>query len=229
MRCGETSPLVNGDKRAAIAAAMPWPQRLLSTCLLACSPACAQVFAGTDAAGTVVLSNHSSDVAHELLIAAEPAPADATTALPPRRAGPSAPREPVVPQELVRAIEDAARRHTLPPGLLKAVISVESRFDPRAVSAKGAKGLMQLMPLTAQRFGVRDVFSIAENLNAGAAYLRELITRYEGDLTLALAAYNAGEGAVMRAGRQVPAFVETQQYVAKVLAHAGQPTSRPLP
>lgn len=206
---------------------MPWPARFLSTCLLVCGPACAQVYAGTDGSGTLVLSNHPSEVAHELLIAAEAAPA-AAPAPPLPRAQAVAVRDVVVPQDLVRPIEEAARRHTLPLGLLQAVISAESRFDPRAVSAKGAKGLMQLMPETARRFGVRDVFSVAENLNAGAAYLRELITRFEGDLSLALAAYNAGEGAVQRAGRQVPAYAETQQYVARILAHAGSTASRPL-
>lgn len=201
---------------------MPWALRFLPICLFACGPACAQVYAGTDSAGTVVLSNFPSEVAKEVLIpgetAAAAAPQRAEAAV--RAPGPTRALE--VPQQLLHPIEDAARRHTLPAALLKAVISAESRFDPRAVSPKGAKGLMQLMPETARRFGVRDVFSVSENLNAGAAYLRELITRFEGDLTLALAAYNAGEGAVMRAGRQVPAFAETQQYVAKVLARADE-------
>lgn len=201
---------------------MSSPHRLLWTGLLVCAPACAQVYVGTDEAGTLVLSNHASEVAHELLIAPDAAAPDPAPATAPQRPDTPLARRPAVPQQLVRPIEEAARRHTLSPGLLTAVISAESRFDPRAVSPKGAKGLMQLMPQTARRFGVRDVFSVAENLNAGAAYLRELITRYEGDLTLALAAYNAGEGAVLRAGRQVPAFAETQQYVAKVLAHAGE-------
>jgi soluble lytic murein transglycosylase-like protein len=207
---------------------MPSPHRLLWTGLLVCAPACAQIYAGTDAAGTLVLSNHASEVARELLIAPDAEAAGPAPASAPQRADTAA-RQPAVPQQLVRPIEEAARRHTLSPVLLTAVISAESRFDPRAVSPKGAKGLMQLMPQTARRFGVQDVFSVAENLNAGAAYLRELITRFEGDLTLALAAYNAGEGAVLRAGRQVPAFAETQQYVAKVLARAGQMPGQIVP
>ena len=119
-------------------------------------------------------------------------------------------------------IRDAARRHAVSESLLTAVIAVESGFDPRAVSPKGAKGLMQLMPATARRFGVKDVFAVHDNLQGGAAYLRQLITLFENDLSLALAAYNAGEGAVMRAGRRIPAYPETREYVAKVLAYAAR-------
>jgi lysozyme len=111
--------------------------------------------------------------------------------------------------------------------LLTAVIAVESGFDERAVSSKGAKGLMQLMPATARRFGVRDVFAAEQNLRAGAAYLRTLMNQFPENLQLALAAYNAGEGAVLRAGRRIPAFPETQQYVRKVLARLASEPANP--
>jgi soluble lytic murein transglycosylase-like protein len=110
----------------------------------------------------------------------------------------------------------AARRHGLEPGLVMAVVSVESGFRPEAVSPKGARGLMQLMPKTAEALGVEDAFDPAQNLDGGARHLGELLTAYGGDLTRALAAYNAGEGAVLRHGG-VPPYRETRAYVRKVL------------
>lgn len=112
-------------------------------------------------------------------------------------------------------IARAARRQGLPPALVKAVVAAESDFNPRAVSRKGALGLMQLMPTTAERLGVADPFRVEENLAAGARYLRRLLDRY-GNLTRALAAYNAGPDAVDRSGG-IPPFRETQQYVRQVL------------
>jgi len=100
--------------------------------------------------------------------------------------------------------------------LIYAVIRQESGYDPYAVSHKGAKGLMQLMPATAKRFGVKDVFDPAENVQGGVKYLRQLLDRYDGDRRLALAAYNAGEGAVDRFGG-VPPYRETQDYVDRIV------------
>jgi soluble lytic murein transglycosylase-like protein len=97
------------------------------------------------------------------------------------------------------------------------VIAVESNHNPRAVSPKGALGLMQLMPATAARYAVADPFDVRENLRAGATHLRRLVDRYAGDITLALAAYNAGEAAVQRHGG-IPPYPETQRYVPAVLA-----------
>jgi soluble lytic murein transglycosylase-like protein len=145
-------------------------------------------------------------------------------------------------------VNDVARQLGLDPNLMVALIAAESAFDPRAVSPKGAIGLMQLMPGTAQRYGVRPVpgASLRDrlmqpeiNVRAGAQFLRDLLVMFPGRLDLALAAYNAGPGAVQRAGLRVPDYPETQNYVrvvTELLAHlrgqaesAPQPTSNPVP
>lgn len=112
-------------------------------------------------------------------------------------------------------VSAAARTYGLDEALVRAVIHAESAFDPNAVSDKGAQGLMQLMPDTAIRFGVRDPFVPSDNINGGAAYLAWLLKRFQGDTRLAAAAYNAGEGVVARNG-QVPPYAETQRYVERV-------------
>ncbi|RMG14808.1 MAG: lytic transglycosylase domain-containing protein [Deltaproteobacteria bacterium] len=124
----------------------------------------------------------------------------------------------------------AAEDHGVPVALLKAIAQVESAFDPRARSVAGAEGLMQLMPETQARYGVRDPFDPEQSIRAGAKYLADLIERFGGDLERAVAAYNAGEGAVERYGG-VPPFDETKRYVAKVLARyrAAQASGLPAP
>src|SRR5271156_3530740 len=114
-------------------------------------------------------------------------------------------------------IEHAAVSSALEPNLLRAVIVVESGFNSRAVSKRGAVGLMQLMPATASRFGVSNPFDAQQNVHAGARYLKFLIDRFGHDIRLALAAYNAGEEAVDRNGGQIPPFTETMAYVPRVL------------
>lgn len=114
-------------------------------------------------------------------------------------------------------IEGAAAAQSLEPNLLRAVIVVESGFNARAVSPRGAVGLMQLMPATARRFGALDLYDPRQNVVAGACYLKFLIDRFGHNLTLALAAYNAGEDAVDRNGKRIPPFAETQAYVPRVL------------
>src|SRR5213593_4187277 len=132
---------------------------------------------------------------------------------------PSPPGERVVTKtaapyrDLIRA---AATRHGLAPELVESVIRVESNFEARAVSRKGARGLMQLMPPTARQLGVRNVFDVRQNVEGGVRHLRHLVDRYSGNLTLALAAYNAGADAVERYGG-VPPYAETQAYVARIL------------
>lgn len=119
-------------------------------------------------------------------------------------------------------IHEAARQHGLNSALLKAMIQVESSFNPLAVSPKGAVGLMQLMPETAKRYGVRNRLDPRANVNAGAEFLRDLLIRYRNDLRLSLAAYNAGEGAVKKYGNQIPPYPETQRYVTLVLEYYQQ-------
>jgi soluble lytic murein transglycosylase-like protein len=120
-------------------------------------------------------------------------------------------------------IERYATLHGVDPVLVRAVILVESNFDPRCVSRKGARGLMQLMPETAKRYGVRDIFDIDQNIRGGIRYLADLLEMFPNDLTRALAAYNAGEGAVTRAGG-IPPYEETNTYVRRALTvYYGQP------
>jgi soluble lytic murein transglycosylase-like protein len=170
-----------------------------------------QIYVGSTESGAVVLSGFRSATTPQLLLdgaskgsAEERVPFDATVKS----------RSPL----LDRLIDRVAGEVSVSPRLLHAVIAVESGYDARAVSPKGAQGLMQLMPATAQRFGVRDPFDPEQNVRAGATYLRSLLDMFAGDARLALAAYNAGESAVIRAGNRIPAFAETQAYVPRVLA-----------
>lgn len=114
-------------------------------------------------------------------------------------------------------IERTARRFNLHPELLHAVIRAESAYNPSAVSSAGAIGLMQLMPATAARYKVSDIYDPAENIRGGAQYLRFLLDMFEHDLRLALAGYNAGENAVVKYGNRIPPYPETQKYVRKVM------------
>lgn len=115
-------------------------------------------------------------------------------------------------------INRIALQHAVDASLIRAIVEVESRFSTRAVSAKGAVGPMQLMPGTARQYGVTDRFSTVRNLEAGTAYLRDLLTQFGGNTALALAAYNAGPGAVVRHRNAVPPYRETMLYVPQVLA-----------
>jgi len=117
--------------------------------------------------------------------------------------------------ELDSIIQTTAQRHNVDPNLVRAVIKVESNFNPRAVSPKGAMGLMQLMPATARNLSVSDPFDPEQNVNAGVRHLRELLDSYQGDVSLSLAAYNAGSGAVARS-KGVPPYSETRQYVKRI-------------
>lgn len=123
-------------------------------------------------------------------------------------------------------VREAAARHNVDPLLIFAIMRQESSFKKRAVSPKGASGLMQLMPATALRFGVTNIFDARQNIEAGTRYMRWLLDCFGGDVRLALAGYNAGEGAVMKYGRQIPPYIETQQYVQRISAHYAALTGR---
>jgi soluble lytic murein transglycosylase-like protein len=115
-------------------------------------------------------------------------------------------------------INEAASRYEVDPALVKAIIMAESSYNPRAISKKGAKGLMQLMPLTAESFGVEDAFDPVNNIHAGVGYFRRLLNQFDGDVELALAAYNAGSKRV-RQYKGVPPFESTHRYIQKVFAY----------
>jgi len=193
-------------------------------------PVGAQITTAVDSHGKLVFVNADSPLPHRgSTISPASAPAqgfrarnpeaspDVAGALPPPGFSAAQPRpaNSVIDQRLDRIVRDAAARHDVDPALVKAVISTESGWNPQAVSRKGAVGLMQLIPGTAQRFGVNNSFDPAQNVEGGTTYLKSLLDRYNGDLSKSLAAYNAGERAVDLHGG-VPAYTETQQYVQKV-------------
>ena len=134
-----------------------------------------------------------------------------------------------------KLIVAAASRYHLDPDLIHSVIAIESNFNPKAISPKNARGLMQLMPRTAELLGVKDSFDPEQNIDGGTRYLRDLLAKYKRNLTLALAAYNAGPDTVDKYGRHVPPYLETMKYVqritktyAKLKADAAGPGSLPI-
>jgi len=129
--------------------------------------------------------------------------------------------------ELDKIIDSASKESGVDPRLIYSVMNQESGFHTNAVSPKGASGLMQLIPATARRFGVQDIFDPKQNVHAGAKYLRFLLDTFDGDVELALAGYNAGENAVIKYGYRVPPYSETQNYVRSIVARYGQKNLRP--
>lgn len=169
---------------------------------IATHSAIADIYSFTAEDGTLHLSNVPTDSHYEKLVAAEETPAKQE-----KKTG-----------NFDEMITSSAKNYGLEAALLRAVIRVESEFDPRAVSKKGAVGLMQIMPETGKRYGALDLFDPVENIATGAKYLKDLLALFRGDLSLALAAYNAGENTVIRYGNRIPPFMETERYVPKVLA-----------
>jgi soluble lytic murein transglycosylase-like protein len=185
---------------------------ILVGCLAAAVPAEAQIYSWRDASGTLVLSDKPrSDASSPATYAVHGSAAIRTTVKPARSA-----RQ----REYDHLIEHYARAHGVSADLIRAVIQAESNFNPRAVSVKGAMGLMQLMPATARELGVTDPFEPADNIRGGVAYLSRLLTKYNQNVELALAAYNAGAGNVERYGNAVPPFRETRNYVKKITGNA---------
>jgi soluble lytic murein transglycosylase-like protein len=193
---------------------MPWQKLIVlllgSSAWIAASDCRADVFSYTDAQGVAHFSNVPADARYRLLIAS------------PAVSGPRTQPGKSVDWLAKSAtydtmIENAAFANTLNPALIRAMIVVESGFNPRAVSKRGAVGLMQLRPETARRYGVANIYDPGENIRAGTRYLGDLMTLYGSDTELALAAYNAGEAAVARYGGHIPPFKETLEYVPSVL------------
>ena len=169
--------------------------------------ASAQIYAWRDASGNLVLSDQAKDPSAKSY-ALSVAPVGTTY----RTTRPLSTRATLYND----LIEEHASRNVVSADLVRAVIQAESAFNPRAVSPKGAMGLMQLMPATAAEHGVLDPFNPAENIRAGVRYLKQLLDSYEGRVELALAAYNAGPGAVKKYGGKVPPYRDTQNYVARI-------------
>jgi soluble lytic murein transglycosylase-like protein len=181
----------------------------------AAGPAAAEVFRFVAADGTVHFTNAPTDPRYRrqgLVITETPLVL--------------APRPVVRVPQYDREISEASERYGIPEPLIRAVIRVESGFNPRAVSRKGARGLMQLMPETAALLGVSDSFNPRQNIDGGVRHLKGLVERFGDDIRIVLAAYNAGEKAVLSHGG-VPPYPETRQYVSRVLEVYGALPARP--
>lgn len=186
---------------------------LILALALPLSGAHADIYGYTDEAGTLVLSDVKTDNRYGLLLKTE------------------IEKQPMLAKSMSGArinwdnqkrflplVAEAARAYQIDEALLHALISTESGYETRAVSPKGAIGLMQVMPATGRRYGATDLKNPAVNIQAGARYLRDLLVMFNQDVKLALAAYNAGENAVLRHGHKIPPYRETIQYVPRVLA-----------
>jgi soluble lytic murein transglycosylase-like protein len=173
----------------------------------------ANIYSYTDEKGVVYFTNLPHLDKRYKLVYRIPTSAD----MRPNAWSASAPRS-VDIGKYVPIIADAARAHGLDPKLIHAVIRAESGYNPLALSPKGAVGMMQLIPATAQRYGVTNSQDPRQNIFGGTRYLRDLLNMFNGNVELALAGYNAGENAVIRAGNRIPNYPETMAYVPKVLS-----------
>ncbi|MDH4099425.1 MAG: lytic transglycosylase domain-containing protein [Nitrospirota bacterium] len=192
---------------------------LICFIMLAPSAVCADIYQFTDENGVVHFTNVQTTGAVRVMKEKPAAPpsssSDATSA--------STGGERISQGGIRSIVEKKAERYSLDPLLLMEVIRAESDFDPYAVSPKGARGLMQLMPGTAARLGVQDSFDPEQNIDGGTRYLRYLLDYFNGSVPLALAAYNAGESAVNR-WQSIPPYKETQHYVKKIMRNYGEKT-----
>jgi soluble lytic murein transglycosylase-like protein len=201
----------------------------LALLALSAAPCSADIYRFIDENGGAHFSDVRPDARYELYMKTRPpvetapgAPAadveGTALAAAVQTAGPSF-RPTKVNAKYADMIAKVAREQRVEPALLHAVVTVESAYNARAKSPKGATGLMQLMPDTGKRYGVTDLLNPIKNLTAGAKYLRDLLAMFGNDKRLAVAAYNAGEGAVMRNGNAIPPYAETQAYVPRVLRY----------
>lgn len=190
-----------------------WLARALLLLLALSTPgtAVADIYAYQDENGVVTLSNHTMGEGGVVLLKETQPKLPAGTAPRPGRTQSFASRP------YAQLVDKAAQAQHLDSALIHAVIATESDYNPAAVSPTGARGLMQLMPATARHYDVNNPFDPAQNISAGSRYLRDLLQRYNDDLVLSLAAYNAGEKAVAQSGNKVPPYRETQNYVTRVL------------
>lgn len=176
-------------------------------------PAAADIFSFRDERGVVHFTNQPDDKRYKLVrreagSAPQPVQAMAQRTYMPAEAS---------IKRFAPIIDVASRTHGVDAALVHAVVSAESGYNPGAISKAGARGLMQLMPETAKRYGVHNIMDPVENIQAGVRYLRDLLLMFNGNTELAIAAYNAGENAVIRNGNRIPPYAETIQYVPKVL------------
>ena len=211
---------------------LPWPMMTKRAVLCACAclgvlalcgnPANAQIAKVVDDSGRRFFINAEPPVQTKLM----PAKSHAAIYMPAETTftGRGRPAFSIDRDGAEKLVREAAERHSVDPALVRAVIETESNWNSSAISRRGAVGLMQLMPTTAQRFGATEYYSPQQNVDAGVRYLKTLLERYNGNLDLALAAYNAGEGAVDRA-HGIPAFRETRNYVQKVQSAYFRPGS----
>ena len=186
---------------------------LLALWTASCRAADTSVYAYTDSDGAVFLSNVPTDPRYSVLIRGHEQKAPNAAVLAGKRSSPDTSGR----GNFLPIIDRAASLYGLETALIRAVIAVESAFNPEARSGKGARGLMQLMPETAKHYGVTNAFDPEQNIDGGVRYLRDLSIHFAGDLSLVLAAYNAGKNSVTRNGNRIPNIRETLDYVPKVL------------
>ncbi len=185
--------------------------------IFSASAAEAQIYVWRDAAGQMILSDQPRSDGGEARTYAVPRAAGLKVTRPSDEK--SARFDPI--------IDEHAAAHGVSADLVRAVIQVESAFNPHAVSPKGAMGLMQLMPATASELGVENPFDPAQNIGGGIKYLKRLLSRYDQKVELALAAYNAGPGAVDKYGQRVPPYQETREYVKKITKNSTDGSAKP--
>lgn len=183
-------------------------------CVLTPALAHAQLYSWKDASGRLIISDSPKDPGARTYSVAYVGSSFGVV----KATSPTATRRRVT--EFDDLIVEHANEHSLHPDFVRAVIQAESAFNPRARSVKGAMGLMQLMPGTAAEYGVTNAYDPVQNIKAGVAYLKSLLVRFKNDVSLALAAYNAGPRAVEKYGNTVPPYKETRNYVSKIRANA---------